>query len=129
MPEFVPPPDPQADRYPLALTCAKPRLFCQTQHRALPSLRRRAMDPEVMLHPETAARRGIAAGDWVSVETQAGASAAQRQYRFACCRGRAWLVASGPRGTPANIHLCVSSAMTNQAKETLPQKSMPLAWA
>ena len=77
MPEFVPPPDPQADRYPLVLTCAKPTLFCQTQHRALPSLRRRAMDPEVMLHPETAARRGIAAGDWVCVETQTGAMRAR----------------------------------------------------
>ncbi len=72
MPEFAPPPDPQAGRYPLVLTCAKPTLFCQTQHRALPSLRRRAMDPEVMVHPETAARRGIAAGDWVSVETHTG---------------------------------------------------------
>ena len=72
-----PPPDPQAERYPLVLTCAKPTLFCQTQHRALPSLRRRAMDPEVMLHPETAARRGIAAGDWVSVETQTGAMRAR----------------------------------------------------
>ena len=77
MPEFVPPPTPHADRYPLVLTCAKPTLFCQTQHRALPSLRRRAMDPEVMLHPETAARRGVAAGDWVSVETQAGAMRAR----------------------------------------------------
>ena len=107
MPEFVPPPAPQADRYPLVLTCAKPTLFCQTQHRALPSLRRRAMDPEVMLHPETAARRGIAAGDWVSVETpsgrDAGAGAAQRQYRSACCRGRAWLVASGPGGQCAGL--------------------------
>ena len=35
------------------------------------------MDPEVMLHPETAARRGIAAGDWVSVETQTGAMRAR----------------------------------------------------
>ncbi|HUN40792.1 MAG TPA: molybdopterin-dependent oxidoreductase [Acetobacteraceae bacterium] len=77
MPDFVPPPAPQAERYPLVLTCAKPTLFCQTQHRALPSLRRRAMDPEVMLHPETAARRGITAGDWVSVETQAGAMRAR----------------------------------------------------
>jgi anaerobic selenocysteine-containing dehydrogenase len=77
MAEFAPPPDPQADRYPLVLTCAKPTLFCQTQHRALPSLRRRAMDPEVMLHPETAARRGIAAGDWVSVETHTGAMRAR----------------------------------------------------
>ena len=77
MPEFVPPTASQAERYPLVLTCAKPTLFCQTQHRALPSLRRRAMDPEVMLHPETASRRGIAAGDWVSVETQAGAMRAR----------------------------------------------------
>ncbi len=72
MPEFVAPPAAVADRYPLVLTCAKPALFCQTQHRALPGLRRRAPDPEVVLHPEAAARRGIAAGDWVSVETPAG---------------------------------------------------------
>jgi anaerobic selenocysteine-containing dehydrogenase len=77
MPEFIAPPAPQAERYPLVLTCAKPTLFCQTQHRALPSLRRRAMDPEVMIHPETAARRGIAAGDWVSVETKTGAMRAR----------------------------------------------------
>jgi anaerobic selenocysteine-containing dehydrogenase len=77
MPGFVPPPTPQAERYPLALTCAKPTLFCNSQHRALPSLRRRAMDPEVTLHPETAARRGIAAGDWVRVETQSGAMRAR----------------------------------------------------
>jgi anaerobic selenocysteine-containing dehydrogenase len=77
LPEFVPPPEPTADRYPLVLTCAKPALFCQTQHRALPSLRRRALQPEVMLHPQTAARRGIAEGDWVSVETEAGAMRAR----------------------------------------------------
>ena len=54
------------------LTCAKPTLFCQTQHRTLPGLRRRAPDPEVMLHPLVAAQRGIAAGDRVSVETPVG---------------------------------------------------------
>jgi anaerobic selenocysteine-containing dehydrogenase len=73
LPDFAPPPPPPADCYLLVLTCAKPTLFSQTQRRALPSLRRRAMDPEVMLHPETATRRGIAAGDWVSVETPTGA--------------------------------------------------------
>jgi len=77
MPEFVSPPAAEAGRYPLVLTCAKPTLFCQTQQRALPSLRRRAMDPEVMLHPETAARRGIAAGDWISVQTRTGAMRAR----------------------------------------------------
>jgi anaerobic selenocysteine-containing dehydrogenase len=61
-----------ATRFPLVLTCAKPTLFCQTQHRALPSLRKRAPYPEIELHPDAAAARGIAAGSWVMVETPAG---------------------------------------------------------
>jgi anaerobic selenocysteine-containing dehydrogenase len=83
LPGFVEPPiGPQArpdlaTRYPLVLTCAKPTLFCQTQHRALPGLRKRAMDPEVELHPHAAVARGIAAGDWVVVETPAGAMRAR----------------------------------------------------
>jgi anaerobic selenocysteine-containing dehydrogenase len=60
------------ERYPLILTCAKHTLFCESQHRALPSLRRKAMDPEVELHPVAAAERGIRPGDWVSVETPEG---------------------------------------------------------
>jgi anaerobic selenocysteine-containing dehydrogenase len=61
-----------ASRFPLVLTCAKPTLFCQSQHRALPSLRKRAPHPEIEMHPAAAEARGIAAGDWVSVETAAG---------------------------------------------------------
>jgi anaerobic selenocysteine-containing dehydrogenase len=66
-----------AARFPLVLTCAKPTLFCQTQHRALPSLRRRALEPEVELHPDAAAARSITAGSWVAVETPAGAMRAR----------------------------------------------------
>lgn len=61
-----------AERYPLILTCAKNGLFCETQHRALPSLRRKSMEPEVELHPSAAAARGIRTGDWVSIETPEG---------------------------------------------------------
>jgi anaerobic selenocysteine-containing dehydrogenase len=61
-----------AARFPLVLTCAKPSLFCQTQHRALPSLRKRAPHPEIEMHPDAADERGIAAGDWVTVTTPAG---------------------------------------------------------
>jgi len=61
-----------ADRFPLVLTSAKPALFCQTQHRALPSLRKRSPHPEVELHPEAAQPRGIANGDWVAIETLEG---------------------------------------------------------
>jgi anaerobic selenocysteine-containing dehydrogenase len=61
-----------AERFPLILTCAKHTLYCESQHRGLPSLRRQAMDPEVELHPTAAAERGIRSGDWVSVETPEG---------------------------------------------------------
>ncbi len=66
-----------AARYPLVLTCAKPSVFCQTQHRALPTLRQRAPDPEVELHPEAAAARKIDAGSWVTLETPTGAMRAR----------------------------------------------------
>jgi anaerobic selenocysteine-containing dehydrogenase len=61
-----------AARFPLVLTCAKPTVFCQTQHRALPSLRKRALHPELELHPQAAAARNITPGCWVDVETPAG---------------------------------------------------------
>jgi anaerobic selenocysteine-containing dehydrogenase len=60
------------ERFPLILTCAKHTLFCESQHRGLPSLRRHAPDPEVELHPEAAAQRGIGPGDWVYIETPRG---------------------------------------------------------
>ncbi len=58
-----------AVRYPLVLTCAKHALYCETQHRGLPGLRRKALLPEVELHPDTAASRGIEDGAWVIIET------------------------------------------------------------
>ena len=61
-----------AARFPLVLTSAKSTLFCQTQQRALPSLRKRALDPEVELHPSAAASRGITIGQWVAIETPEG---------------------------------------------------------
>ena len=86
LPDFIEPrmspiarPD-LAARFPLVLTCAKPSLFCQTQHRALPSLRKRAQYPEVELHPETASARGIAAGSWVAIETPTGSMRAKARF-------------------------------------------------
>jgi anaerobic selenocysteine-containing dehydrogenase len=70
----------RADRFPLILTCAKPSLFCQSQHRALPSLRRRALDAEIELHPATAAARKVRDGDWVEVRTLHGAMRARARF-------------------------------------------------
>lgn len=78
LPDFVEPPSSPvsrpdlAERFPLILTSAKSPLFCQTQHHALPSLRQRALYPEVELHPQAAGPRNIADGDWVSIETPQG---------------------------------------------------------
>jgi anaerobic selenocysteine-containing dehydrogenase len=58
--------------FPLVLTCAKSLFFCETQHRQVPSLRASAADPQVELHPQTAAMRGIEAGDWVRLSTPHG---------------------------------------------------------
>lgn len=77
VPAYEPPVAAQApaelrERFPLVLTCAKHTLFCESQHRGLPSLRRRAPDPELEIHPDAAAERGIEAGDWVRIETPLG---------------------------------------------------------
>lgn len=78
LPEFAEPsisprsrPD-LAKRFPLILTCAKSLWFCETQHRNVASLRSRLRDPQVELHPDTAHARGIAAGDWVRLDTPHG---------------------------------------------------------
>jgi anaerobic selenocysteine-containing dehydrogenase len=86
MPDFVEPPIGPVARpdlstsFPLVLTCAKPSLFCQSQHRAVPSLRKRALHPEIELNPATAAARGIEKGDWVDVRTPAGGMRARVRF-------------------------------------------------
>lgn len=69
-----------AERFPLVLTCAKSLHFCETQHRNVASLRRRLPDPQVELHPDTARQRGIAAGDWVQLETPNGTIRARASF-------------------------------------------------
>jgi anaerobic selenocysteine-containing dehydrogenase len=94
-----------AARYPLVLTCAKSLWFCETQHRALPSLRRRSPDPEVELHPETARRRGIGAGDWVRIDTPGGAVRARARFNgdldpAVVCGQHGWWQACPDAGAP-----------------------------
>ncbi|HSD79233.1 MAG TPA: molybdopterin-dependent oxidoreductase, partial [Solirubrobacteraceae bacterium] len=62
-----------ADRHPLVLTCAKSVRFAESQHRQIATLRRATPDPQVEIHPDTAADRAIAAGDWVRIVTPNGA--------------------------------------------------------
>jgi anaerobic selenocysteine-containing dehydrogenase len=72
-----------SDRFPFVLTCSKGTLFCESQHRALPSLRKRALDPEVELHPDTARGRGIGEGDWMKVITPDGSAKGRAKFNAA----------------------------------------------
>ena len=47
-------------------------LFFHSEHRQMPSLRSLSPDPLVTIHPETAAKYGIQAGDWVAIENPEG---------------------------------------------------------
>ena len=76
-----------ADEFPLVLTCAKDLHFCETQHRQVASLRRRAPDPEVELHPDTADGLGIANGDWVEITTPKGSIRARAALNGALAPG------------------------------------------
>jgi anaerobic selenocysteine-containing dehydrogenase len=94
------------DRFPLILTCAKHTLFCESQHRGLASLRRRARDPEVELHPEAATQRGIAPGDWVLIETPQGSVRARARLNDSLepgvvCGQHGWWQACPEIGAPA----------------------------
>jgi anaerobic selenocysteine-containing dehydrogenase len=66
--------------FPLVLTCAKSLRYCESQYRQVAELRRAAPDPEVEMHPDTAAARGISAGDWVRITTPNGVVRARARF-------------------------------------------------
>jgi anaerobic selenocysteine-containing dehydrogenase len=126
-----------AARFPLVLTSAKSPLFCQTQHRALPSLRKRAAHPEVELHPATAEARGIAAGDLVSIETPEGRVRARARLNDTLdprvvVGEHGWWQACPELGAPgydpfgpqgANFNLLIGSTATDPVSGTASHRS------
>lgn len=124
-------------RFPLILTCAKSALFCESQHRALPSLRRRAPDPEVEVHPATAGERGIGAGDWVDIETPGGSVRARARMNdtlapHVVCGQHGWWQACpeigavgydafGPDG--ANLNLIIGNEAIDPVSGSVPHRA------
>jgi anaerobic selenocysteine-containing dehydrogenase len=94
-----------AGRFHLVLTCAKALWFCETQHRGVARLRERVPDPQVELHPDTAAARGIAAGDWVRIETPLGGIRSRAKFNASLdpqvvCGQHGWWQACEELGLP-----------------------------
>jgi anaerobic selenocysteine-containing dehydrogenase len=124
-------------RFPLILTCAKHTLFCESQHRALPSLRRRAPDPEVELHPAAAAERGIDPGDWVRIETLRGSVRARARMNDTLepgvvCGQHGWWQACPELGAPgydafgpdgANLNLLVGHDALDPVSGSVPHRA------
>jgi anaerobic selenocysteine-containing dehydrogenase/ferredoxin-NADP reductase len=59
-------------RFPYVLSSAKNGFYCHSQHRSLPSLRKRAPDPMAELSPSLASAKGIVEGDWIQIRTRVG---------------------------------------------------------
>jgi anaerobic selenocysteine-containing dehydrogenase len=126
-----------AARFPLVLTCAKHTLFCESQHRALASLRRRARDPELELHPVAAAERGIAAGDWVRIETPRGSVRARARLNDTLapdvvCGQHGWWQACAELGAPgydpfgpegANLNLIIGDDAVDPVSGSVPHRA------
>ena len=124
-------------RFPLILTCAKNSLFCETQHRGLPSLRRQAMDPEVELHPQAAAERGIHPGDWVYLETPEGRVRARARLNETLkpdvvCGQHGWWQACPEVGAPgydpfssegANFNLLIGNDAIDPVSGSVPHRA------
>jgi len=143
LPDFVEPqigPVAQPDlteRFPLILTSAKPTLFCQSQHRVLPSLRKRAPHPEVELHPSAARTRGVANGDWVAIETPEGRVRARARFNDnldprVVVGEHGWWQACAELGTPgydpfgpdgANLNLLIGTAVLDPVSGTEPLRA------
>jgi len=73
LPEFTGFPEEDDPDYPLLVTSAKSRYYLLSSYRWVARLREKRPHPLVEIHPETAARYGIADGDEVVIETKYGA--------------------------------------------------------
>ncbi|MEJ2588255.1 MAG: molybdopterin-dependent oxidoreductase [Deltaproteobacteria bacterium] len=72
LPEFVGLPEADDPDYPLILISAKNKYYLLSSYRWVKRLREKRPVPQVEIHPETAAAKGIADGDQVLIRTRYG---------------------------------------------------------
>ena len=126
-----------ASAFPLVLTCSKSLYFCETQHRQVASLRRHAPDPEVELHPDTAAARDIAEADWVEIRTPMGGVRARAAFNETLapnvvCAQHGWFEPCEELGLPgfppfgpdsANLNLVLSQTPSDPISGSSPLRA------
>jgi len=126
-----------AGRYPLVLTCAKSVRFAESQHRQIATLRRAQPDPQVEIHPDAAADRAIAAGDWVRIVTPNGAVRARARLNSTLdpgvvCGQHGWWQGCAELGLPgyppygpdrANLNLILQQAPADPVSGSSPLRA------
>ena len=124
-------------RFPLVLTSTKTPLYCHSQHRNLPRLRRALPEPIVEMSRATAASRGIANGDAVSIVTPSGRVRARARLVAGLADGvvgaqHGWWQACEALGLPgydalsadgANINLVIGAAVSDPVSGAAPHRS------
>jgi anaerobic selenocysteine-containing dehydrogenase len=128
-----------ADEYPLILTQEKVIEYCHSQHRALPSLRKRFPQPLLEINPQKARELGCNDGDRVLLETPHGSITLQAKltegipYNVVCTQNGWWqgcpeldLPGHDPLSTEgANVSLLYLSDEKDPVSGSLPIKGYP----
>jgi anaerobic selenocysteine-containing dehydrogenase len=100
-------------------------------------LRKHAPHPEVEMHPETAEARGIAAGDWVAIETPEGSVRARARLNTSLdtrvvCGQHGWWQACKELGAPgynpfgpdgSNLNLVIGGDARDPISGTAPHRA------
>ena len=103
-------------RYPLTLISSPAHTFLNTTFVNVTSLRRQAHEPEVLLHPSDAERRGIAVGAMVTVRNDRGAFLARARVEAGIREGVAWAPSiwwGKLAGDGANVNQTTSQRITD----------------
>ena len=143
VPQWVAPACGADTGYPLTLCNAKSGYYCQSQHRALPSLRLREPEPLARLHPELARRHTIAAGDWIDVRTARGSARYRAELDATVADGTVlasfgWWQGCDELGLPAvdplapghaNPNALIDAARLDGPSGSAPLRSLPCAIA
>jgi anaerobic selenocysteine-containing dehydrogenase len=101
------------------------------------ALRAKVPDPQVEIHPETAAARGIAAGDWVRIETPLGGIRSRAKLNASLdpgvvCGQHGWWQACEELGLPgypptgagsANLNAVLAQAPSDPVSGSSPLRS------
>ncbi|MDX2203702.1 MAG: molybdopterin-dependent oxidoreductase [Hyphomicrobiaceae bacterium] len=124
-------------QFPLLLGCAKTVAYCHSQHRNIAALRRLMPDPQLEMAPADAEARGIANGDWVTIETAAGRAVARAAIVEGLAPGsvfgqHGWWVA-GADGTPydasrplaANLNAAYGTQHCDPISGSIPLRAHP----